>query len=173
MIVPSRSCRRWLAINRIGWLFGELPGGSLFFSHRRSRHAGLQELGRAPLFSFKHSQNLFLLTYQFLRLHVVVLCPAYLDVLQLRLLFTAAEDTIYAHIKLMLKWSLWCIVIWGYCMCLVTPWKSTVKKPTHMNLNLTQTLCLTVNNDCFPPHVLLGSCHNSHSLHPSDKTTWH
>ena len=51
----------------------------------------------------KHSQNLFLLTYQFLRLHVVVLCPAYLDVLQLRLLFTAAEDTIYARIKLMLR----------------------------------------------------------------------
>ena len=31
----------------------------------------------------KHSQKLFLITYQFLRLHVVVLCPAYLDVLQM------------------------------------------------------------------------------------------
>ena len=41
-----------------------------------------------------------------------------------------------------------------------------------LNLNSKQRLCLTVNNECFPPQDTLGSCHNFHWLNPPLVDDW-
>ena len=98
-------------------------------------------------------------------------------------------NIIYACIKLMLSLLLclpvnddffsWSTMIslhcdWTYYIFVVMYWylRSLYVLSHTLILNPKQTLCLTVNNDCFSLQVTLASCHNFHWLNPPLVDDW-